>query len=64
MGLMGSELRETKLSQTLQMLLSWRIKASIYKRQDPQLKTQNKNGMKQIHFLFILKLWYTSLLIK
>ena len=50
---MGSGLRETKLSQTLQMLLSWRIKASICKRQDPQLKIQNKNGMKHKYIFFL-----------
>lgn len=38
MGQLENELREAKLSQTLQMLQSWRIKASICKRQEPQLK--------------------------
>lgn len=66
MGQMGNGLRETKLSQTLQMLLSCRIKASICKRQDPQLKIQNKNRMKHKYILLLYwheKLWYTSFLV-
>lgn len=50
---MDNGLRETELSQILQMLQSWRIKASICKRQDPQLKVQNKNRMKH-KYIFLL----------
>lgn len=54
MGQKDNRLRETKLSQTLQKLQNWRIKASICKRQDPELKFKQKENEAQIHFPFIL----------